>query len=290
MIRYFALLCCSVLLLPMAALAFHGDVDPIPATLVADREYEVTSVSSEGHIEGSTPSGQKKILFKDIEKIEYANNVYTVTMKDGTKVDMKFGQLKTHYTSPTFDCMIKNPDTGKIEEAMLDPTTIKSLVFKTKPSAEPTAAPATQMTSPAPAAASDEKQTVPPASSEAKTAPIAVDRKDPAAVAQALLTAIRANDSATVVSLLNAVNQKKISPKDIPEMMKELAAKIGSTEKIGAVKSGPSFMAKGTVCAFVRTEGVETYVITLTKEGDEYLFEDINSPDTAQWEKLPLLK
>jgi len=41
---------------------------------------------------------------------------------------------------------------------------------------------------------------------------------------------------------------------------------------------------------FVRTAGAETYVITLTKEGDEYLFEDINSPDTDQWEKLPELK
>ncbi len=74
-----------------------------------------------------------------------------------------------------------------------------------------------------------------------------------------------------------------------PKALTQLAKKAGGVEKIGEVKTGPSFKP-GSVCAFLRQEGQEAFVITLTCDGGEYGFEDINSPDTASWDKLPALK
>ncbi|NLI75596.1 MAG: hypothetical protein GX442_04035 [Candidatus Riflebacteria bacterium] len=257
---------------PGWALGFYGDVDPIPATVVldklqtgepADQVLEVIGVNSEGSISGSAESGQVKLLFKDLAKIECANHVYHVETKDGKRHQIKFGRLSTHYTSPTFDCVVKNPKTGQAEEQMLDSTQIKSITFG------------------APAAGA-----APAPTGDSSGASGAVDRKDPKAVAAAVLKAIRAADGQALLGLCNATNRRKITPEQLPEIMKELQQEAGNVEQIGDLRQGPSFATKGSVCAFLRTEGVETFVIMLTNENGEYGFEDINSPDTAQWEKL----
>lgn len=262
---------------PGWALGFYGDVDPIPATVVldklqtgepADQVLEVLGVNSEGSISGSAESGQVKLLFKDLTSIECKNSVYHVEAKDGKKHQIKHGRLSTHYTSPTFDCVVKNPQTGQAEEQMLDSTKIKSITF---------GAPAAG-SAPAAAAPGDPSGTTGTAS--------AVDRKDPKAVAAAVLTAIRAADGQALLALCNATNRKKLVPARLPEILKKLQEKAGNVEQIGDLRQGPSFATKGSVVAFLRTDGAETYVITLTNENGQYGFEDINSPDTAQWEKL----
>ncbi len=256
---------------PGWALGFYGDVDPIPATVVldklqtgepADQVLEVIGVSSEGSISGSAGNGQVKLLFKDLVRIECQNNVFHVEAKDGKKYQIKYGRLATHYTSPTFDCVVKNPQTGQPEEQMLDSTKIKSITF-----------------GPPPAAAGEGK------AAGAATGP-AIDRKDPKAVAAAVLNAIRTADGSALLGLCNAANRRKITPERLPEILQKLQKKAGNVDQIGDLRQGPSFAAKGSVGAFLRTEGAETFVIMLTNENGEYGFEDINSPDTAQWEKL----
>lgn len=261
---------------PALVAAFYGTVDPIPATIIldkaqtrepTDREIKITGISSEGYIEGRAASGKVKLLFKDVAKIEAKGAVYHVVARNGTTYDLTYSSIKTHYTSATLDCIRVNPDTGKTEELMLDPTQIKSIVF-----VAPTPAPAP----------SSEPDVLPPAAAQA-----VVDRKNPRAVAEKVLRAIGRGDGEELLSVCNETNKKKIKPADLPKALEELRRDIGDVTEVGELRSAPPFMAKGTVLAFLRTEGAETFVIVLTKDGDEYGFEDINSPDTADWEKLP---
>ena len=206
-------------------------------------------------------------MFKNVAKIEAKGGVYHVVARDGKTYDLKFPSIKTHYTSATLDCVGENPDTGKTEELMLDPTQIKSIVF------------ATQTPAPAPPS---EPDILSPAAARA-----VVDRKNPRAVAEKVLRAIGRGDGEELLSVCNDANKKKIKPADLPKALEELRRDIGDVTEVGELRSAPPFMAKGTVLAFLRTEGAETFVIVLTKDGDKYGFEDINSPDTSNWEKLP---
>lgn len=264
-----ALILITFLGIPMSGASFYGDVDPIPATLVTDKlqtgepsdhEYEVTGVNSEGTVSGSTDEGQIELMFKDLVKIEIRNNVHFVEAKDGRKYELKFGRLKTHYTSPTFDCMVKNPSTGKVEEMMMDAGKILSISFGAgKTGGNPTQAP--------------------------KPEKAQVDRKDPRCVAEAVLKAIREEDGEGLMGLCNSTNKKKIKPGDLPKVFKKMKTKVGNVEKTGDLKTGPAFMAKGAVLAFLRVDGQEVFVIVLTNENGEYGFEDINSPDLKTWDK-----
>jgi hypothetical protein len=115
-----------------------------------------------------------------------------------------------------------------------------------------------------------------------------IDRKNPRVVAEAVVKAIRSGDGPGLMALCNATNKKKITPERLPLALSSLQKKVGAAETIGELRERPG--GKGDVCAFLRQEGVETYVVTLTTEEGEYGFEDINSPDNADWEKFPLLK
>jgi len=120
---------CSV---PFVASAFYGDGPLISAIVtvthdngkgLADEKIEVLGVSSEGYIQGSeVDKGQVDYTFAELKKIEFVINgsKYLVTTKDGVVHTLKFGLIKTHRTSPTFDCYIKNGKTAEKEEAMLD--------------------------------------------------------------------------------------------------------------------------------------------------------------------------
>jgi len=132
------------------AQAFSGDGPLITATMVLDKvqtgekedkTIQITGITSEGYIDGSVEQGpdkgKKRFIFAELKKLVFdlGRHAYDVTDRQGKTWTLKFAQIKTHNTSPTFDCMIKNPETGKIEKMMGDYTQIKSLEFGEPPAA-----------------------------------------------------------------------------------------------------------------------------------------------------------
>lgn len=120
---------------------FYGDGPLVAAKMTAANvfdnsddsvhDYRVTAVSSEGFISGSEGSKKHEIAFSKIRSIEFdlAKHAYKVTLKDGSVVELKFAQIKTHYTSPTFDCIVYDEVQKKDVEVMTDFTRIRSISF-----------------------------------------------------------------------------------------------------------------------------------------------------------------
>lgn len=142
MIRLMLIAAFSLLsLLPAPTLGFYGDGPLIPATAifknrtpsgVREEKVEIAAVSSEGYIQGSEPEkGQVAYTFAEVKKMEFQmdGSKYLVTLKDGSVHTLKFGLVKTHHTSPTFDCITVDPKTGEKQESMLDAGKMLSIEF-----------------------------------------------------------------------------------------------------------------------------------------------------------------
>ncbi|MFP6882102.1 MAG: hypothetical protein VCA34_14195 [Roseibacillus sp.] len=101
--------------------------------------------------------------------------------------------------------------------------------------------------------------------------------------ANKVLAAIHAGDAAAIRPLLNATNQKKVSDEELPEFLKEAKEEIGDVTKVTEVRKG---RRENQVAAKIRVVENEVFVVTLTLEDGQYLFEDLNSPDVAGYEAL----
>ena len=92
-----------------------------------------------------------------------------------------------------------------------------------------------------------------------------------------------AGDAAAIRPLLNATNQKEVSDERLPELLKEAKETIGDVTEVTEVRKG---RRENQVTAKIRVVGNEVFVVVLTLENDQYLFEDLNSPDVADYEAL----
>ncbi len=101
--------------------------------------------------------------------------------------------------------------------------------------------------------------------------------------ANKVLAAIHAGDAAAIRPLLNATNQKEVSDERLPELLKEAKETIGDVTEVTEVRKG---RRENQVTAKIRVVGNEVFVVVLTLENDQYLFEDLNSPDVADYEAL----
>lgn len=124
-----------------------------------------------------------------------------------------------------------------------------------------------------------------------------LDRKDPVMVANGIITAIRSDDLDTLVTFFNETNRKKfgvpLSPEQRKKMEKYLVKskrQIGDVQKVEEARE-KSPDPKPEVVVKIRVDGGEVFVVVLSREGEEYFFEDINSPSTESYEKLkPFVK
>jgi uncharacterized protein YkuJ len=119
---------------------------------------------------------------------------------------------------------------------------------------------------------------------------------NPRDVANEVVRCVREQDIEGLVALFSAVNRRKFGP-DInasrPKLMKVLAKtlrQIGDVTEVGELREAPSFEGAGGVVAYLREEGDEVFVVTLKKEGDDYVFDDINSPSVASYQSLKLIE
>ena len=119
-----------------------------------------------------------------------------------------------------------------------------------------------------------------------------INLKDPLSVANRILNALRNDDIDSIISLFNEANRRKF--KDITDEKRNQLRKhvekhksiIIDVEKVNEIKKAPSFMGEGSVVIKLKEVGREVFVIALTKEGDNYYFDDINSPSVKKYEQL----
>jgi len=119
---------------------------------------------------------------------------------------------------------------------------------------------------------------------------------NPRDVANEVVRCIKEGDIDSLVALFSAVNRRKFGPNEDSsrqKMMKVLDKKrrqIGDVNEVGELRESPSFNGPGGVIAYLREEGDEAFVVTLKKEGDDYVFDDINSPSVASYQSLKLIE
>ena len=116
----------------------------------------------------------------------------------------------------------------------------------------------------------------------AKTIP-AKEEHPAITAANKVLAAIHAGDAAAIRPLLNATNQKKVSDEDLPKLLEQAKRTIGDVTEVTEVRKG---RRENQVAAKIRVVENEVFVVVLTLEDGQYLFEDLNSPDVAGYEAL----
>ena len=118
-------------------------------------------------------------------------------------------------------------------------------------------------------------------SSSAEATPAAEEHPAITAANQ-VLAAIHAGDDAAIRPLLNAGNQD-IKDRDIRRFLEESKTEVGDVTEVTEIRAG---RAENEVVAKIRVVDDEVFVIVLTLEDGEYLFEDINSPGVSNYESL----
>ncbi len=103
-----------------------------------------------------------------------------------------------------------------------------------------------------------------------------------------VLTAIRNLDVEAILGLLNEANQAKIDGRAAASLLRHLDTLVLDAIAVQQVRQGPPHMPEGTVLAKIRAdedEG-EVFVLALSFENETYLFDDLLSPSTTQYEAL----
>jgi predicted nucleic acid-binding Zn-ribbon protein len=121
-------------------------------------------------------------------------------------------------------------------------------------------------------------------SSSAEATP-AAEEHPAITAANKVLSAIHAGDDAAIRPLLNAGNQD-IKDRDIRRFLEESKTEVGDVTEVTEIRAG---RAENEVVAKIRVVDDEVFVIVLTLEDGEYLFEDINSPGVSNYESLKKL-
>ncbi len=119
--------------------------------------------------------------------------------------------------------------------------------------------------------------------------------KDPRQVANIILKSIHEGDIETIIKYFNSTNKRKFSPLDeknrtrLKKHFESELKSIGDVVEVEEIRQAPSYVGEGAVVAKIRQVENEIFVVVLTKEGDDYVFEDINSPSVKRYGQLKLL-
>lgn len=116
---------------------------------------------------------------------------------------------------------------------------------------------------------------------------------DPIEVANKVLVAFQDKDIDTLFSLFNAANKKKFGLILTDETREKLLAHVESelehmddSREIKELRKAPEYVGEGGLVAKVCETQGRVVTIVLTKEGDEYLFDDTSAPKARKYEKL----
>ncbi len=120
--------------------------------------------------------------------------------------------------------------------------------------------------------------------------------QNPRDVANMAIGCIKEGSLDKLLPIFSAVNRKRLA--NITDKVRQRMAKfldenkrqIGDVTKVGELRDASSMLGPGGIVAFIKKEGDEVFVVSLKKEGADYTFDDINSPSTASYESLKVLK
>lgn len=100
--------------------------------------------------------------------------------------------------------------------------------------------------------------------------------------ANQVLAAIHSQDAVAIRPLLNATNQRKLSDDDLVKLSQEAGEILGDIRRVSELRNHPR---PGYVMAKIRVVGGEVFVVVLSQEEGKYLFEDLNSPPSSDYEE-----
>jgi ribosomal protein RSM22 (predicted rRNA methylase) len=117
--------------------------------------------------------------------------------------------------------------------------------------------------------------------------------KDPKKVANQVLNAFQDKDIDTLFSLFNQANKKKFGLILTDETREKILTRVeselehmGDSREVKELRKAPPFVGEGAVVAKVCEREGRVVSVLLTKEGEDYLFEDTSSSKLRKYEKL----
>jgi len=110
----------------------------------------------------------------------------------------------------------------------------------------------------------------------------AADQPAEVRVANEILQCVIRGDAAAMRPLLNATNSR-MALEDLQGALDEMRQTVGDLTAVSEVRRASGRYPEGSVFAKLKDEQGETFVLVLTLEDGKLLFEDINSPSTADY-------
>ncbi len=118
---------------------------------------------------------------------------------------------------------------------------------------------------------------------------------DPVKACNYVLTVIHEGDMEKISGILSEVNRKDLLPlneenrEEMGRLIMEGRKLIGDVRKVTEIRKGPPFLGDGAVIGKVRVMEGEVIVVTMTKEGNFYYFDDLGSPSVRMYGELEKL-
>jgi hypothetical protein len=111
-------------------------------------------------------------------------------------------------------------------------------------------------------------------------------------IADEVLRCIREGNIDKLVPLFSAANRRKFAVLDektrerLGKFLEKSKGNLGDVTKVSELREGPSFMGPGSIVAKIRQDVKEVFVVSMKKEGDRYVFDDIDSPSINEYNAL----
>lgn len=119
--------------------------------------------------------------------------------------------------------------------------------------------------------------------------------QNPRDVANEAIRCIKAGSLEQLLPIFSKVNRERLGAltdkvrQRMAKFMEKSKRQIGDVSQVSELRDGSVRLGPGGVYALIRREGDEMFVVSLKKEGDDYTFDDINSPSVADYESLKIV-
>ena len=121
-------------------------------------------------------------------------------------------------------------------------------------------------------------------------------RTDPVAVANTFLKNLKTKDYPAILSIMPEEQRKEYSmilknnPKDIERIFSKDRKKAGKIMQVSELRKMTTFSGKPGIAAKVKKKGREVFVIILSKEGEEYCYENSLSLTAKLYKELTFIQ
>lgn len=123
-----------------------------------------------------------------------------------------------------------------------------------------------------------------------------IDRTDPVKMSNFILDSIKNGRYYQIVQVMNPQKAEEYLPFDegklraLESLFSRDQKKIGNTTAVSELRKVNSFVNREGLAAKVNKKGDEVFVILLSKDGDQYYFEDTLTISKELYEKLEFIR